>query len=206
VRKLVDGRLSETETERVRDAITKLLQRSREGTQRVKKIVQDLRTFSRMDQAELQDADLHEEIDRTLALMEPRFKNGVEVERDYGRLPRVRCYPGQLNQVFLNLLMNACDALEDKGKIVVRTRRREGGVALEFHDDGPGIPEDVQSRIFDPFFTTKPVGVGTGLGLSLSHGIVERHGGRISVESAPGLGTTFRIELPLDATPPEGSE
>jgi signal transduction histidine kinase len=113
----------------------------------------------------------------------------------------VRCYPGQLNQVFLNLLMNACDALGAEGDIRIRTRPTAEGVRLEFGDDGPGISEEVRSRIFDPFFTTKPVGVGTGLGLSLSHGIVERHGGRIQVESEIGGGTTFAIDLPLDATP-----
>ncbi|HEX5068190.1 MAG TPA: ATP-binding protein [Myxococcota bacterium] len=199
---LAPGR-SEQETAKARDAIAKLLVRSREGTERVKKIVQDLRTFSRMDQAELQDANLNEEIERTLALMEPRFKTAITVERDFGTLPRVRCYPGQLNQVFLNLLMNACDAIGKKGKIRIRTRRSSDGVRLEFHDDGPGIPEEIQRQVFNPFFTTKPVGVGTGLGLSISHGIIERHGGRISVESSPGHGTTFLIELPLVASGPE---
>jgi signal transduction histidine kinase len=199
---LAPGR-SQQETAKAREAIAKLLVRSREGTERVKKIVQDLRTFSRMDQAELQDANLNEEIERTLALMEPRFKTAVTVERDFGTLPRVRCYPGQLNQVFLNLLMNACDAIGKKGKIRIRTRRSSDGVRLEFHDDGPGIPEEIQRQVFDPFFTTKPVGVGTGLGLSISHGIIERHGGRISVESLPGHGTTFLIELPLIASGPE---
>ena len=125
------------------------------------------------------------------------------VERDFGRIPRIRCYIGQLNQVFLNLLVNACDAIGRGGNIRIRTRPTEAGVRLEISDDGPGIPEDVQSRIFDPFFTTKPVGVGTGLGLSLSHSIIERHDGRFWVESIPGEGATFFIELPLDATPPE---
>jgi signal transduction histidine kinase len=202
VKKLSESQ-SEAETERTREAIAKLIQRSREGTQRVKKIVQDLRTFSRMDQAEIQEVDLHEEIDRNLALMEPRFKNKVRVERHYGQLPRVRCYAGQLNQVFLNLLMNACDAIEENGTIRITTRRVPTGVRLEFADDGPGIPEEIQGRIFDPFFTTKPVGVGTGLGLSLSHGIIERHGGRIFADSEPGRGATFAIELPLDAAPAE---
>jgi signal transduction histidine kinase len=197
IRKFVDAQRSGGDPERAREAITKLLARSREGTERVKKIVQDLRTFSRMDHAELQEVELHEEIDRTLALMEARFRNGIVVERDYGEIPRVRCYAGQLNQVFLNLLLNACDAMKDQGKITIRTRRGPLGVRLWFSDDGPGIPESVRTRIFDPFFTTKPVGEGTGLGLSLSHGIIERHGGTIQVESEPGKGATFVIDLPL---------
>ena len=192
---------NEEEKDKIRDAINKLLLRSREGTDRVKQIVMDLRSFSRMDQADLQTVDLHEEIDRTLALMEPRLKGGIQIEREYGELPEVRCYPGQLNQVFLNLLMNACDVLETGGSITIRSQRTDAGVRLDFHDDGPGIPPDVQSRLFDPFFTTKPVGKGTGLGLSLAHGIIDRHGGRIQVESELGKGTSFIIDLPLDATP-----
>ena len=173
--------------------------RSKEGTERVKQIVVDLRSFSRTDQAELQRADLHEEIDRTITLAEPHLKNKVEVRREYGDIPQVRCYPGQLNQVFLNLLMNACDALEDGGTVTVKTERSGLGVRLEFKDDGPGIPAAILTQVFDPFFTTKAVGEGTGLGLSLSHGIIERHGGKFTVESAPGAGATFAIDLPLDA-------
>jgi signal transduction histidine kinase len=199
VKKLIAAQERGDGAERVREAISKLLLRSREGTQRVKDIVQDLRTFSRMDQAELGDADLNEEIERTLGLMEPRFKAGIRVERDFGALPRVRCLPGQLNQVFMNLVMNACDALEGKGRIVVRTRPTRDGVSLSFQDDGPGIPREHRERIFEPFFTTKPVGKGTGLGLSISHGIIERHGGRMVVECPENGGTLFRIELPLVA-------
>ena len=204
VKKLTLAQKTGADTEPIQEAIAKLLARSREGTERVKKIVQDLRTFSRMDYAELLDADLNEELERTLTLMEPTFKNKITVERDFGEIPNVRCYAGQLNQVFLNLLMNACDALEESGTIRIKTRRRGGIVRLEFSDDGPGIPDEMRSRIFDPFFTTKGVGVGTGLGLSISHGIIERHGGRIIVDSEEGVGTTFVIDIPL--TPPEAIE
>jgi signal transduction histidine kinase len=184
------------DTTKAREAIAKLLMRSREGTERVTKIVADLRAFSRMDQEELAEADLNDEIERTLTLMEPRCKNCIAIERDFAELPRVRCHAGQLNQAFLNLLMNACDAIGDKGRITVRTRASNGTVRLEFEDDGPGIPAAVRDRVFEPFYTTKPVGQGTGLGLSLTHGIIERHAGRIWVESESGLGTRFVIELP----------
>jgi two-component system, NtrC family, sensor kinase len=186
-----------------REAIRKLLSRSREGTERVKNIVMDLRSFSRMDQAELSDADLNAELTRTLGLMEPRFKDGIVVERSLGQLPHVRCYPAQLNQVFMNLVMNACDALEGHGTVRITTEPREQGVRVSIADDGPGIPMAVRSRIFEPFFTTKAAGMGTGLGLSISHGIVERHGGTLSVECPPAGGTVFRIDLPLVARPAE---
>jgi signal transduction histidine kinase len=206
IAKLVEAQEADGELARPRDAIQKLLVRSREGTERVKKIVQDLRTFSRMDQAELSDADLNDEIERTLGLMEPRFREGVVVERDFGEIPRVRCFPAQLNQVFMNLVMNACDAIDGRGRIRIRTRRAVEGVCLEFEDDGPGITADIRGRIFEPFFTTKPVGRGTGLGLSISHGIVERHGGKMHVECPASGGTVFRVELPLAAPPPEANE
>ncbi len=204
VGKLVAAEPGSPQAERAQQAIDKLLGRSREGTERVKQIVQDLKTFSRMDHADAQEVDLNEEIERTLGLMEPRLKDGVLVKREFTEIPSVRCNPGQLNQVFLNLLMNACDALgAEGGTIRISTRPARLGVRIEVEDDGPGIAPDVQSRIFDPFFTTKPVGQGTGLGLSMSHQIVERHGGRMFVHSELGEGATFVVELPLDATPVE---
>ena len=145
-----------------------------------------------MDQAELQDADLNEEIERTLALADQRFKDRISVERDCGELPRVRCFAGQLNQVFMNLIINACDAIEGKGCIRVKTRAIDDGVRLEFADNGPGLPEELAERIFEPFFTTKVVGKGTGLGLSLSHGIIERHGGRMWGGVGAGRGSDVR--------------
>ena len=189
----------DAETERIRGIISKLLLRSREGAERVKEIVQDLRTFSRMDQADLQEAVLNEEIDRTLTLMKPRLRGQIEVIRDYAEVPPMRCYPSQLNQVLLNLLMNACDAMPDGGRISIRTRPTRFGVRLDIADNGPGIPPELIREIFDPFFTTKAIGQGTGLGLSISHSIVERHGGRIYAQSPPEGGATFSVELPLDA-------
>ena len=200
--KLIEAQASGGDAAKPREAIRKLLSRSREGTERVKNIVMDLRGFSRMDQAELSDADLNAELARTLGLMEPRFKDGIQVERSFGALPHVRCYPAQLNQVFMNLVMNACDALEGRGTLRVETEPREAGVRISIADDGPGIPPAVRARIFEPFFTTKPVGQGTGLGLSISHGIVERHGGSLTVECPPEGGTVFRIDLPLVARTP----
>jgi two-component system NtrC family sensor kinase len=199
VEKLMRPGLDPENRERIREAIGKLLSRSREGTERVKQIVEDLRTFSRTGQTELLEVCVNDELDRTLVLIEPRLKDGIRVVREYGEVPPLRCFAGQLNQVFMNLLMNACDALEGKGEIAIRTRPVEGGVRIEIEDDGPGMPPEVKTRIFDPFFTTKDVGKGTGLGLYISHGIIERHGGSMWVESEPQQGSTFVIELPLQA-------
>ena len=200
IEKLLRSDADPVERDRTRAAISKLLLRSREGTERVKGIVQDLRTFSRLDQADLQEAVLNDEIDRTLTLMKPRLRDGIEIVRDYDEIPAIRCYPGQLNQVFLNLLMNACDAMTRGGRITVRTRAQDAGIRIDVSDEGEGIAPEVMGRIFDPFFTTKPVGQGTGLGLSISHRIVEQHGGRIYAHDNPAGGTIFSLELPLDAT------
>jgi len=199
VGKLIRREMDPEERARIREAIRKLLSRSREGTERVKQIVEDLRTFSRADQAELQEVCINDELERTLTLIEPRLRDGIRVVREYGQVPLIRCMAGQMNQVFMNVLMNACDALEEKGRVVIRTHPIEDGVRVEIEDDGPGMSPEVKSRIFDPFFTTKDVGKGTGLGLSISHGIVDRHGGSMWARSEPERGTTFVIDLPLEA-------
>jgi signal transduction histidine kinase len=167
------------------------------GAERTAAIVKDLRTFSRLGEATRKPADLHEGIETSLRLLGPRLRDRVTVHRDFGDLPRVECDPGALNQVFMNVLANACDAIQGAGNVWITTRASADGVTVELRDDGPGIPPAVLPRIFDPFFTTKDVGQGTGLGLAISHGVIVAHGGTIAAESAPGGGTTFRIELPL---------
>lgn len=185
----------------LKEDIPMLMHESREGITRVKKIVQDLKDFSHVDSTlEWQWVNLHNGIDSTLNVVNNEIKYKADVVKEYGDLPEVECLPSQLNQVFMNLMVNAAHAMgEERGRITVRTGSGSAGdsVWLEFSDNGSGIPEDIQARIFDPFFTTKPVGKGTGLGLSLSYGIIQKHNGTISVKSKPGEGTTFRIELPV---------
>jgi two-component system NtrC family sensor kinase len=169
------------------------------GAARTAAIVKDLRSFSRLGEAARKSVDLHDGLDVTLRLLEPRWRDRIAVHRDYGTLPLVECDPGQLNQVFMNLLANACDAIARAGNIWVTTRAAGDTVSVAIRDDGAGIPPAVLGRIFDPFFTTKAVGQGTGLGLAVSHAVVAAHGGRIDVESTPGAGSTFRVILPVGA-------
>jgi two-component system NtrC family sensor kinase len=160
-------------------------------------IVKDLRSFSRLGEATRKAADLHEGLEVTLRLLEPRWRERITIHRDYGTLPLVECDPAQLNQVFMNLLANACDAIATRGNLWITTRAEGERVHVVIRDDGTGIAPDLLGRIFDPFFTTKDVGAGTGLGLAVSHTVVAAHGGRIDVESAPGAGSTFRVTLPV---------
>jgi two-component system NtrC family sensor kinase len=175
-----------------------LLRESEDGLLRVKKIVQDLKEFSHVDEAEWQASDLNEGMESTLNVVwnELRFK--AEVKREYGNLPPVRCLAAQVNQVFMNLLVNAAQAIEEHGTITVRSGFDADWAWMEVADTGRGMTPEVQRRIFEPFYTTKPVGKGTGLGLSLSYDIVvKKHGGRFDVTSTPGIGTTFRVWLPV---------
>ena len=168
-----------------------------EGTERVAKIVQDLKSFSHVDQAEKKYVDINSGIESTLNIVRHELKYKAEVIKEYGELPEVECYPQQLNQVFMNLLVNASQAIEKAGKIMIKTWSEGDKVFVRISDTGKGIPPQVIGRIFEPFFTTKPVGSGTGLGLSISYNIIRNHGGNITFESEVGKGSSFTIEIPV---------
>jgi signal transduction histidine kinase len=171
------------------------------GAERTAGIVQDLRTFSRVGDAERRACDVHEALEVSLRLLKPKWADRIALEREYGDVPPVWAVPGQLNQVLMNLLANAFDAIAHRGTVVIRTALSDGMVRISIADDGNGIAPSDLGRIFDPFFTTKPQGEGTGLGLAISHGIVTDHGGTIDVQSKVGEGTTFSLLLPLAASP-----
>ena len=175
-----------------------LMSESKDGITRVKKIVQNLKDFSHVDASdEWHFTDLHNGLDSTLNIVNNEIKYKADVVREYGDIPEVECLSSQLNQVFMNLLVNAAHAIEERGTITVRTGRQGNEVWVEATDTGKGIAPEHLKKIFDPFFTTKPIGKGTGLGLSLSYGIIQKHHGRIEVQSEVGKGTTFRVWLPV---------
>jgi len=175
-----------------------LLEESQEGATRVKKIVQDLKDFSHLGgDDDWQWADLHVGLESTLNIVNNEIKYKAKLVKDFGGLPEVKCLPHQLNQVFMNLLVNAAHAIENEGIITVRTGTENDHAWVEISDTGKGIAPEHQSKIFDPFFTTKPVGKGTGLGLSVSYNIIKKHQGKIQLTSQLGQGTTFRIVLPI---------
>lgn len=188
---------NEIDTDFLLGEIDDLLDGIKEGAQRTKEIVLGLRNFSRMDEEVFKIADIHEGLDSTLTLLSNRYKKRIVIHKDYGNLPRVECLPGKLNQVFMNILTNAIQAIEGEGDVFLRTWSEADRVFISIRDSGAGMSPDVQARIFEPFYTTKEVGEGTGLGLSISYGIIEQHHGKISVESAPGQGSTFTICLPV---------
>ncbi|MGB6166928.1 MAG: ATP-binding protein [Geitlerinemataceae cyanobacterium] len=196
----------------IREDLPKILDSMKMGTQRIRDLVKSLRSFSRLDEADLKAVDIHEGIDNTLTILEHRLKARsnfpkIQVIKEYGQLPPIECYAGPLNQVFLNLLVNAIDALEESQildpQIRICTELIDSDwVAIRIVDNGKGIPDLLRSRLFDPFFTTKPVGKGTGLGLSISYGIVvDRHGGKLECWSTLGQGAEFSIEIPRRQTP-----
>jgi signal transduction histidine kinase len=197
----VNSLKAEIKYEKLVDDLDSILADCREGAERICDVVKNLRLFSRLDEAEIKKVDVHSGIDSTVRLLSRYFNGGqVTLRREYGDLPSIHCYAGQLNQVWMNLLVNAAQAVPDRGEVSISTRLEQDSVLVEISDTGTGIREDQLSRIFDPFFTTKPVGEGTGLGLSISYGIIERHGGTIAVVSEVGKGATFTVRIPILAT------
>jgi len=185
----------------LQEDITNLIDESLEGANRVKKIVDNLKDFSRVDAAEWHWANLEDGLESTLNIVWNEIKYKADIRKAYAGLPKIECIASQVNQVFLNLLVNAAQAIEGHGEISLTTGFDNDNVWVEVADTGSGIRPEHLGKIFEPFFTTKPVGKGTGLGLSLSYGIVQRHHGRLEVESEIGTGTTFRVVLPREREP-----
>ena len=194
----IDSIRQEEDFDYILEDVQELLSESADGMVRVRDIVQNLKSFVRLDEASIKEVDLNDSIDSTLKVADNELKYHCEVVRNYGDLPLVHCNAGQLNQVFLNLLMNAAQAMTEQGTITIQTSVDGANVTVRISDNGSGISARYLPRIFDPFFTTKPVGEGTGLGLSVSYNIIEQHCGRITVASEVGVGTEFSIQLPVE--------
>ncbi|HRB31313.1 MAG TPA: ATP-binding protein [Ferruginibacter sp.] len=179
------------------EEVKSLLRGIEEGAARTSEIVKGLRNFSRLDQNVVKKTNLNEGIESTLALLHSAYKDRVEIVKDLGQIPEVDCLPGQLNQVFMNIISNAVQAIPGEGKIFIKTWATDNLVKISIKDTGPGMSDETKKKIFDPFFTTKDVGKGTGLGLSISYGIIQKHNGKIEVESVKGEGAVFIITLPI---------
>ncbi len=181
----------------VGSSVYALLDEVGRSAERISEIVGAVKSYSFLDQAPVQDVDVHQGLDNTLVILRHKLKQGVRVRRDYGAgLPRIEAYGSELNQVWTNIIDNAIDAMQGQGELTIRTYADDGHVVVEIADNGPGIPPHIQSRIFEPFYTTKPPGVGTGLGLNIAYNVVQRHMGRITVTSQPGE-TRFQVRLPI---------
>jgi len=189
----------------LREDLAELLRESQAGLRRVSKIVGDLKNFSHVDAAAWQQADLNAGIEATLNVLGHELGHKAEIVRELGDLPLVACNAAQIDQVLMNLLLNAAHAIEGRGTITVRSGCADAGVWVEVCDDGSGMSPAMLEHIFEPFYTTRPVGKGAGLGLSQAYEIVSKHGGRIDVHSAPGRGSCFRVWLPLASAVPPSS-
>ncbi|MGQ4646674.1 ATP-binding protein [Lyngbya aestuarii] len=218
----IQERIEAIELEFLSEDLSKLMSSMKLGVDRIRQIVVSLRNFSRLDEAEMKAVDIHEGIESTLLILNNRLKNSVEVIKQYGNLPLIECYAAQLNQLFMNIIANAIDALEEsetrdyvptnngkrqdnyhkkKHQILIQTENiANKQIRIKICDNGPGVPPEIKNKLFDPFFTTKKVGKGTGLGLSISHQIVEKHHGKIELNSEIGKGTEFVICLPVSST------
>jgi signal transduction histidine kinase len=189
----------EMDVDYIREDLPVLIRESREGMDRIKKIVSDLKDFAHPENDEKKFADINACIDSTLNIVWNEIKYKATLGKHYGDIPPLLCYPRQLNQVFMNLLVNAAQAIPEQGRIDIRTEVLDDKARIVITDNGCGIPPESVTKIFDPFFTTKPVGKGTGLGLHLVYSIVSKHNGTINVESTVGKGTTFFVEIPIAA-------
>ncbi|MDX5319776.1 MAG: HAMP domain-containing histidine kinase [Bacteroidota bacterium] len=202
--KEIESFMKEIDFDYIRNEVTELLSGIEDGAIRTSEIVKGLKTFSRLDESDLKPSDLNEGLNSTLVILRNSIPDNVEVETDLDDLPPVECFPGKINQVFMNILSNALQAMkevvqEEKHKLYIKSTFDENNVYFRIKDTGPGMTEEVKSRIFEPFFTTKDVGEGTGLGLSIVFKIIETHGGNISVNTVLGEGTEFLITLPIEA-------
>jgi signal transduction histidine kinase len=186
------------ELNRILDIVEETCRSNRIATERIMSIIRSLKNFARLDEAERKRVNIHEGLDSALTLVQHKLKNRIRVVRQYGDLPEIDCFPNHLNQVFMNILLNAAYAIEDRGTITITTSKQDDSVRIAISDTGTGISEENLSKIFEPGFTTKGAGVGTGLGLSLCNKIVRDHHGKIEVESS-NKGSTFIIVLPLKA-------
>jgi signal transduction histidine kinase len=184
------------------DEARDLIQDSISGLEELTELAQSLKDFSRLDRARTGDFNVNDGLDKTLLITKNKLKNKVTIHKHYGDIPLIHCSPSQINQVFLNLLTNSADAIEESGDIILRTRAENGKVRISVSDTGKGIPADILPKVRDPFFTTKEVGKGTGLGLSIVDQIVSAHGGELLIESQQGKGTTITVVLPVVALKP----
>ncbi|MFP4103063.1 ATP-binding protein [Coleofasciculus sp.] len=199
----IQTKLDEIDLQFIREDFPKIMDSMQVGTERIRQIILSLRNFSRLDEAEMKQVDLHEGIDNTLLILNSRLTQNIEVIKQYGQIPLIECYPAQLNQVFMNIINNAIDELSiesglAKRQILIQTQQVNADhVEITIQDTGSGIPPDIKPKIFDPFFTTKPVGKGTGMGLAISYQIIEKHKGKIKVISELNQGSEFVVSLPI---------
>ncbi|MEM9245307.1 MAG: ATP-binding protein, partial [Cyanobacteria bacterium P01_F01_bin.153] len=198
----IQERLEDIEIYFIRKDSIKIIESMKSGTERIRDIVLSLRNFARLDESSLKDADLHEGVESTLLILGHRAKN-VEIVRNYGDLPLVKCHAAQINQVFMNILHNALDAVEEveleAPRIIIQTQQiNRDYVSVKIENNGPPIPKAIQNKLFNPFFTTKPIGKGTGIGLGICYQIIDKHHGTINVESGAESGAAFTVKLPVD--------
>lgn len=196
--KEIDLLKKEIDYEFLQEDIMELIKSCLDGAERSKQIVLDLKNFSRLDQSLIKEINVNESIDSTLNILKNKYKDKVNIIREYEEIPPLECYAGQINQVFMNIIDNAAQAIKDSGDVIIKTGFENNDIVIIIEDTGEGIEESILNQIFDPFFTTKPVGQGSGMGLSITYKIINSHNGTIEVESEVGKGTKFIIKIPLD--------